>query len=217
MTGDGLAVGAASFLGKPANEGGSVVNFATGLVERFALFQGHQPSQIFLVLQQQIMPLAQDHAAGIYRQCAPARQGGLRSIDGVLDLAGIELGATPDGFFAGRIDDRFIAPPVTSNPFAIDVGQLANQAWIFKHVHGRCPLYLPGRGEFAAQDVVRVYGSHFRASRSATFSLQGGEWTVFFFFAGGLPRFFSVRLTGPEQAGKTATPGGFGKGYRSTD
>ena len=56
--------------------------------------------------------------------------------------------------------------------------------------------------EFAAQDVVRVYGSHFRASRSATFSLQGGEWTVFFFFASGLPRFFSVRLPGPEQAGK---------------
>ena len=137
--------------------------------------------------------------------------------DGVLDLAGIELGATPDGFFAGRIDDRFIAPPVASNPFAIDVSQLANQAWIFKHVHGRCPLYLPGRGEFAAQDVVRVYGSHFRASRSATFSLQGGEWTVFFFFAGGLPRFFSVRLPGPEQAGKTATPDGFGKGYRSAD
>jgi hypothetical protein len=57
---NGVAVDALTFFGEPLNKGGGVADFAFGFRQRFSLLEGHQASEIVLVLHHKIEPAAQN-------------------------------------------------------------------------------------------------------------------------------------------------------------
>ncbi len=72
--GDGVAVGAAGFLGEPLDKGRGVGDFALGFRQRLALFQGHQRAQVVLVLHHQVVPGVQQVGPLAGGLGAPGRQ-----------------------------------------------------------------------------------------------------------------------------------------------
>ncbi|MNI97147.1 hypothetical protein D3C73_1557350 [compost metagenome] len=60
MAGNGVAINAFTFLGKPFNKGGGIGDFAFGFRQRLTLFEGHQAGEIVLVLNHQVEPAAQN-------------------------------------------------------------------------------------------------------------------------------------------------------------
>ena len=90
--GDGFAIDAARFLGKPLHEAGTVEHFASGLGQGLALLGGHDARQIVGVLLQQLEPLHQDGRAGLGRQGAPGRPGGVGGGNRRLGLLGPQIG-----------------------------------------------------------------------------------------------------------------------------
>ncbi len=57
---NGVAVDALTFFGEPLNKGGGVADFAFGFRQRFSLLEGHQASEIVLILHHKIEPAAQN-------------------------------------------------------------------------------------------------------------------------------------------------------------
>ena len=69
--GDGVAVNALGFFGKPFDIGCAVGDFAARFGQRLALFGGQDARQIFLVRRHQVEPAAQDAAAFGGGACRP--------------------------------------------------------------------------------------------------------------------------------------------------
>ena len=72
LAGHGLAVDALGFFGIPLDEGGRVLDLAARLADRLAHLVGHQPGQAGLVLQDGVVPRAQDLRALVGGAIAPA-------------------------------------------------------------------------------------------------------------------------------------------------
>src|SRR5260370_7875338 len=95
MAGDGVAIDALALLAEPFDEGRGVDDLAARFRERLPLLGRHQLRQAFLVLDHQLVELAQDGGALLAGACAPIGQPALASPDSAACPAGPHLPPPP--------------------------------------------------------------------------------------------------------------------------
>jgi len=135
VAGNGVAVDALGFLGKPLDEGRGVGDFALGLGQRLALLQGHQATQVVLIGHDQLEPLAQLAGALLGGQRTPGRQGALGGFDGTAGLGAPHLRHATEDFAGRRVVHGDALATVGVQPLPIDIGLLAEQLRVVQ-VHG---------------------------------------------------------------------------------
>ena len=128
--GQGFAVQALGFFGKPLHEARTIGYFALGFAKRLALLGGHDAPQVFLVGHEQVEPLAQDDAAlfcGLGFPCRPSRVGGS---DGFFGICGAQVGYVGQLAAIGRV--QHVKTRCASNPLAVDEGVCLEQAGVIE-------------------------------------------------------------------------------------
>ena len=125
MAGNGIAVDAFGFLGKPLDKAGRVENLTLGFGKGFALFQREDFGQGVGMFEHQAVPALEQGAAFLGRQAAPARPGRVCRSDGQAGVVGAEVGDLADFFAVGRIENLLIGAVWRVQPLAIDKGLLA--------------------------------------------------------------------------------------------
>ena len=128
--GQGLAVDALGFFGKPFHEIGAVGDFALGFGQRLALLSRHDATQIVLVGHQQIKPLAQDDAALLGGLVAPGRPGGVGGSDGEFGLNRSQIGHIGQFLASGGVDH--VEAAAAFDPLTVDQRIGLEQASIFE-------------------------------------------------------------------------------------
>lgn len=86
----GFAIGAFAFSREPVEKARRIVDLAARLDERLALLQGHEACEILALVAHKVRPASEDVAALKREQCLPCRKGGLRRIDRLIDIGGLE-------------------------------------------------------------------------------------------------------------------------------
>ena len=115
-----LARDPASFLGKPAQEVGTVTDLEPRCLERLTLLHGHQMGKLIGLIIHKLPGPHQDVGSGIGRGCRPACEGGVRSLYGQLSISGCAIGHLANLLASSRI--RYIErrPTLSVDPFSID-------------------------------------------------------------------------------------------------
>ena len=135
-TRDGVAVDPLGFLGKPFDEGCAVGNLAARFGKRFALLQGHDPGQVFLVVEDQFVPAAQDARTLLGAAAPPGREGRGGGGDGATRFSGAHLRHGAELVAVGRVADRQRRAVVGVRPGAGYVGLLAEELGVVEFEHG---------------------------------------------------------------------------------
>ena len=95
---DHVAVRALAFFREPFDERCAVEDLAARLREGLALFRGHDDGEVFLMLEHQFVPPAQDVGALLGGQGTPGRIGRVGRLNGPTGLRRAEGRNPPDGF-----------------------------------------------------------------------------------------------------------------------
>ena len=132
VAGDHVAIDALGFFGEPLDKGSGVDDFALGLGQRLALFEGHQAAEVVLVFDQQFEPAAQLVGALLGGECTPGWQGLVGGFDGAAGFRGAHLRHGAENLARGRVVDLDGLTIVRIDPSAIDKGLLAEQLGVFK-------------------------------------------------------------------------------------
>ena len=162
MTRNHVTVDALGFLGEPLDEGGGVGDLALGLGQRLALLQGHQATQVVLVLHQQLEPATQLARTFLGGQRAPGRQRLLGGLDGATGFRAAHLRYVADDLAGRRVVHGDGLAAVGIQPLAIDIGLLAEQLGVLQ-LHGSLlQMPTPGVGggviEQGPRNVQRYVG-----------------------------------------------------------
>ncbi|MNC08927.1 hypothetical protein D3C75_565380 [compost metagenome] len=127
-----VTVDALGFFGEPLDEGSGVNDFALGFGQWLALLQGHQASQVVLVLDDQLVPATQLGRTFFGGQCTPGRQRFVSSFDRTAGFGSAHFRHGAQNFARCRVVDLDRLTIVRINPRAIDEGLLAEQLGVFK-------------------------------------------------------------------------------------
>jgi hypothetical protein len=122
-----FGVEAFSLLSIPLDEGGGIIDFATGFREWFALFECHQQCEIFTRIQDQPVPFPKNGRALLRQQVPPGWKGIGGRGNGVRRLLGIEGCDPGERRAGGRICNLEAAAVAAGDPASADIGELAQQ------------------------------------------------------------------------------------------
>ena len=132
VAGNRVAVDALGLLGEPLEKRRRVDDFTLGLGERFALLDGHEPRQVFLVLDHQLIPPAHDRRALLGRLLPPRRQRLLGGFDGRPRFVRAALRHCPDDLSRRGVVDVDRGARLRVRPRAVDVDGLAKQLGVLE-------------------------------------------------------------------------------------
>ncbi|MCY1365359.1 hypothetical protein D9M69_522030 [compost metagenome] len=127
-----VTVDTLGFFGEPFDEGSGVNDFALGFGQWLALFQGHQASQVVLVLDDQFEPATQLGRTLLGGQRTPGRQRFVGSFDRTAGFGSAHFRHGAQNFARCRVVDLDRLTIVRIDPRAIDEGLLAEQLGVFK-------------------------------------------------------------------------------------
>ena len=135
MGGYDLAVGTLTLFGEPVDEIGRIDDLASRLADGLAHLEGHDPGEVLLVLEEQLVPAPQDHAAILGGADSPRLLGHLGQVDGPAGLFDAEVGDTRHDVTGGGVGDVEGGAGVGVDPLAADIGLRPQKGRVLK-VHG---------------------------------------------------------------------------------
>src|SRR5471032_2645980 len=148
MTRDHVAIDALGFFSEPLNKGSGVNDLALGFGQWLALLEGHQATEVVLVLDQQFEPATQLVRTLFGGQCTPGRQRLVCGLDGATGFSCAHFWHSPDDFVGSRVVDLDGLTVVSVQPHAVDIGLPAEQRGIFKLHVGLLNSTAQRRSEF---------------------------------------------------------------------
>ena len=122
VAGDRLAIDALGFLAEPFDEAGAIGDLALALGQGLALLGGQDGAQVVLVFHHQLEPAAHDLGAVLGGARGPVLHGGLRGLDGALDLGAAQVRHAGDHVAPGGVPDLEGRAVVGIHPLARDKG-----------------------------------------------------------------------------------------------
>ncbi|MDT4854109.1 hypothetical protein FQZ97_883970 [compost metagenome] len=123
MAGDVAAIQAPRLFGEPGDEAGGVLDLASGLEQRLALFQAEDLREVFLVLQDQLGPAPQVLGTLVEAGAAPGGEGLLGGIHGGADLRWVEQRDMADHGLVGGVLHGDAGTALAVDPMAVDVAE----------------------------------------------------------------------------------------------
>ncbi|MDT4855330.1 hypothetical protein FQZ97_896800 [compost metagenome] len=124
MTGNHVAIDTLGFFGEPLDKGSGIGDLTLGFGQWLALLQGHQATEVVLVLHQQFEPAAQLVRALLGGQRAPGRQCTVGGLDGTAGFRSAHLRHATNDLAGGRVVDLDGLAAVSVQPGAVDIGLL---------------------------------------------------------------------------------------------
>lgn len=101
--GDGVSIGARGLLAEPLEKVGSICGLALGVGKRLAVLPSDELGNIFVVLNHEVVPLAQELGTLAASLCAECLEGIGGSLDGGVGVVGCALSAATNEFPRGRV------------------------------------------------------------------------------------------------------------------
>ncbi len=132
VAGDALDVQALGLLGVEEKEGGGVVDLAARLGQRLALLQHHQEGEVLLGREHLGMPGVEQARALLRQGRAPGGEGLVGGLDGARRLIRAHCRDVAQKAAVGGVGDRQALAVVGGLPLAVDIGQFAPKAGVFK-------------------------------------------------------------------------------------
>src|SRR5690606_18651557 len=129
MRRNGLAVHPLGLFPEPLQEGCGVVDLATGLRERFALFKGHEEGEFLTVLDHEIGPMAQNSCTLLGQELAPCGPGSFCRCNRAKGFSSSHIRNTADEPPIGRIGHLNPSTLVRIDPAAIKPGFFSEQIY----------------------------------------------------------------------------------------
>jgi hypothetical protein len=121
----------------------AIIDFATRLVQRLALFQRHDQRQVFPVLDNQVIPAAQNLRALLRQRHRPIGKGGLRGFDRGPALRRAKTRDRRQPSAVGRIGDVETGVALSGTPGAVDVGIFTPQGCVVQQIR----TFITGPGQ----------------------------------------------------------------------
>ena len=136
MARNGVAVNALTFFGEPLNKGGGVADFTFGFRQRFPLLEGHQTSEIVLILHHKIEPAAQNVRPLFGGEGTPGGKGAVSGLDRLSGFVGAHFRHAAELLAVGRVGHRNHVAVGRIAPLTINQRLLAKQSHIVE-LHNR--------------------------------------------------------------------------------
>ena len=130
-----MAADAASFFGKPFDEGSTVTDFGTRFIERLALFKSDEQRQILEIFDHQGIPALEQNGAFGIRFLLPRAEGGISCVDRRPGLGCAHVGNGAEIILSGGIDDVYRLARRRTRPDPVDQSGLLEKVVVVQIEH----------------------------------------------------------------------------------